>query len=178
MRPLDPEFILADLLVMQTLVQDAPPILFDGFMASDIADWKGSMVGELRLDAAFKLLTWLESVLRRDFNASITEQRGDPLSRSFESYVEDELGRANASLDKVLRDTSVVRVLDLIVEHISRTNGVELSAVCKETRKYYSGFRNWYAHGRYFSVQPYPPDPQILLERVLLLANSVTAFHR
>lgn len=124
---------------------------------------KAEIIEDLRTDAAFKLFTKFEAEIRSDYQRALESKWKDALSKRYRVLC-TELRRRNKLFDKPI-ETSGKRVrfediIETIKNHFKETD----SALHKECSliKGHIQFRNWYAHGRYFSHSPIIPDPEDL----------------
>jgi len=151
MRPFEYAELLQDHALFRDALINAPESLFVGLTPAEILAHKSELVGELILDASFKLLTRIEADIRSDFIETIVKNWMDSLSRKYVRV----LGRT-----KNPNHVGAGPILEAICRHF-RAVGDPFEAECVELREYFR-FRHWYAHGRFLVIMPTVPFPSRL----------------
>lgn len=129
----------------------------------EIQKEKTEIIEDLRTDTAFKLFTKFEAGLRIDYERTLKSKWKDALSKRYRLLC-TELRRRNKLYDKPI-ETSGKRVrfediVETIKNHFKEIDSV-IHKECSQIKEHIQ-FRNWYAHGRYFSHSPAIPDPEDL----------------
>ena len=126
---------------------------------NELRDLRETLLGEVKKDYSFKLITLLEARIREDFLVSLRRRKRDPVSRSYRALCDRfrrEKHQVGQQYAQACNRMSLKPISDNLRACFSATNN-EFGRVCSITKGYFS-FRHWYAHGR-TRTMPVVPDP-------------------
>lgn len=77
------DLILQDFLFFKEVISALDEGYFPYMTPQEIVEEKRLLLQECRMDYAFKMLTYLEAVIRQDFDQTIASKFRDPLSKKY-----------------------------------------------------------------------------------------------
>ena len=163
------QVIVGNYIFLKEVIEKLENNYFPLMTKSEIIEDKRSIIKELKHDTAFKLLSKLEADIRTDYNQTINSKFKDALSRKYiqlcQKLRENHKKKGKKKKKIVCRKTRLDDILDTVKLYFQEL-GNPLSRDCSVIKGYFNGFRNWYAHGRYYQ-KPLAPDPEDI-ERIYL----------
>ncbi len=155
---------------------------FNYLTQQEISAKKSALKEQLALDTCFKLLTKLEADFRTLFNNSVEFKVKKGLGKFYNELCDEHRLRKHCYNQTRSACCRHVRFEDILATTIKFYNEGEDRALilsCQTLQHYFAriGFRNWYAHGRYFKHKPkiMPKLAELKLICDLLHAKVFTA---
>ncbi len=155
--------IVENYIFLKDVVKSLDNNIFLYMTTDEIIEEKLEIIEDLRTDAAFKLFTKFEARVKSDYKQTIESRWKDALSKKYHLLCRT-FRRRNKLYDKPVESVSKkVSFEDIVVtirDYLKETSN-NLHRDCSKVKGHIQ-FRNWYAHGRYFSHTPVIPDPEDL----------------
>ena len=159
------------------IIRELPETEFTLAPIGRVSREKKRIVDMLREDTSFKLVSRLESDLKRDLRETIEwgTSTAEPLSVAYNNLWMSWRGQYNSDdMDRFLRYTRFEDVLDVIRNKLSAPDQ-PLATACSYLKARYNSFRHWYAHGRTVKSAPYIPPPAGIAPHCEIVARAVIA---
>jgi hypothetical protein len=178
MPPWDINKILRDYEYLQRIIVRLPE---DAFVymryarPEQIRSERKRLTEELKRDASFKILARFEATLKHEFIQAIDNgsrnRHVDKAYRNLYAARFNQIGGA-AKRASIIKNTAPEEILKEV-----RASFLSLNPKCAERCSYlkglFSGFRNWYAHGRYSIGYLATPEPRELVEHIGNLKTDI-----
>lgn len=159
------DLILQDFLFFKEVISALDEAYFPYMTPQEIVEEKRLLLQECRMDYAFKMLTYLEAVIRQDFDQTIASKFRDPLSKKYSELCDQFRKEKNAysrSRREVCKRIALSDIIKTIADHF-RNHQDRFHERCSLLKGHFRAFRHWYAHGRFFRPNPpLPPEPEEL----------------